>query len=393
MIQDINLNSHIDKSIKNIISTLQEQGHETYIVGGAIRDLLLKRTPKDFDISTSARPEEIRAILGRRKTRIIGRRFRIVHYFLGREVIEISTFRGNPDLKEQHHNGMEAEVITNDNSYGTAEEDAWRRDFTVNSIFYDPSNGKVIDHTNLGIEDLKNKVVRIIGDPQTRFAEDPIRVLRALKLVGQFGFKVEKETETAMISTYENLALTSISRRSLELEKVLAKEYAYSILKTFNDYGFLRHFMPSLQSQISTVAAEIGFSLLKIDCEKLSKENSDEYISVSIAILALPFVAAAFSGTANKFEHKYEYDDKKGIRKIIWSLFTPLVLPRFITEEATEIIFLLHKLFNSDYHKKLRKHRLLYDICRVGTIINDYQYNDEAVSLFCHKTLNSERYY
>ena len=172
-----------------VISTLHDAGFESYIVGGAVRDLLLGRSPKDFDISTAAPPEEVRAVFGRRRARIIGKRFRLTHVYAGRELFEVSTFRRAPDGNGADERGIKEpqnapeHLIFSDNAFGTAHEDAWRRDFTVNALFYDPLKEEILDYTGQGLADIEAHVVRAIGDPSLRFEEDPVRILRALKLV------------------------------------------------------------------------------------------------------------------------------------------------------------------------------------------------------------------
>ena len=201
----------VEESVYNVVAALQDAGYETYIVGGAIRDLLLNRIPKDYDISTAATPEQVRDVFGKRRARIIGRRFQLVHVRAGKELFEVSTFRRAP--AEKKHEPLtpgarkiaaleEAEnMIFNDNDFGSSEEDAWRRDFTVNALFYDPVADELIDYTGSGIADIESGLVRAIGDPKLRFEEDPVRMLRALKLVGQYGFKLERKTEDALRAT------------------------------------------------------------------------------------------------------------------------------------------------------------------------------------------------
>ena len=144
--------------VVDLISELQNAGYEAYIVGGAIRDLLLGRKPKDFDISTSATPEEVRAVFGRRIARIIGKRFRLVHVEYSGELFEVSTFRRAPTRTAANSKKeLPENLILSDNSFGTAEEDAWRRDFTVNALFYDPVNSELLDYTGQGIDDIRNR--------------------------------------------------------------------------------------------------------------------------------------------------------------------------------------------------------------------------------------------
>lgn len=216
--------------IVEIISQLQNAGYEAYIVGGAVRDFLLNRQPKDYDLSTSATPEQIKKVFRDRHVLIIGKRFRLVHLHHHGEIIEISTFRKRPqDQTELRRPGKQApeHMIFQDNEFGTAEEDAWRRDFTINAIFYDPVNDKIVDYTGMGMKDLAAKTVRSIGDPVLRFEEDPVRILRALKLVGQYDFTMDAETESAVTKCIEFIVHASASRLTLELEKIHENPYGH----------------------------------------------------------------------------------------------------------------------------------------------------------------------
>ena len=222
----------ISRGAYQVVDALQKAGFETYIVGGAIRDLLLKRKPKDFDISTSATPEEVRQVFGRRKARIIGKRFRLTHVTVNGELFEVSTFRRTPsvhagDKNDEKFQKMPENLIVSDNDYGTAKEDAFRRDFTVNALFYDPVNKVLIDHTGMGIKDIENGVVRAIGEAALRFEEDPVRMIRALKLVAQFDFSLESATENALFGALPLLKHASAGRLSLELEKILKRSSSH----------------------------------------------------------------------------------------------------------------------------------------------------------------------
>ena len=160
----------IDHRALGIVKKLKKEGFETYLVGGCVRDLLLGLEPKDYDIATTARPRQVKKLI--RNTFIIGRRFRLVLAKEGEDQFEISTFRRNPTAEEQTDPD-----ISDDNLFGTSFQDAHRRDFTINSLFYDPVADRVIDHTDTGVADLKNRIIRMIGDPNIRLPEDPIRNL------------------------------------------------------------------------------------------------------------------------------------------------------------------------------------------------------------------------
>src|SRR5690348_8469631 len=190
--------AHIDPDAIKVVRRLRRHQHTAYLVGGCVRDLLLARTPKDFDIATSATPDEIKDLF--RNCRIIGRRFRLAHIFFGSKIIETSTFRANPREAiegEEEENGEL--LIRRDNVFGSAEEDARRRDFTINGLFYDPESGNVIDYV-AGLADLEQRVVRTIGDPDIRFREDPVRILRAVKFAARLGFSIEPATYAAMLA-------------------------------------------------------------------------------------------------------------------------------------------------------------------------------------------------
>jgi len=185
---------HVSRCALKTCETLQQRGHPAYVVGGAVRDLLLGGIPKDYDVATGATPEEVRAIF--RRSRIIGRRFRLVHVMCGAETIEVSTFRGVAGVEATDagdHSTDEHGRILRDNVFGSMEDDARRRDFTVNAMFYDPVRGEVIDYHD-GVADIKAKKLRMIGDPAQRYREDPIRMLRAVRLAAARGLEIETRT-------------------------------------------------------------------------------------------------------------------------------------------------------------------------------------------------------
>ena len=169
-----------------VTSRLQEAGFSAFVVGGAVRDLLLDVSPKDFDVATNATPEQVHHLF--RRSRIIGRRFRIVHVMVGPETIEVTTFRGG-GIDDQNESGR----IMADNTFGSQEEDAHRRDFTVNALFFDPSDESIIDYHH-GVKDLKAKKLVMIGQPARRYQEDPVRMLRAVRLAAKLGFEIDEDT-------------------------------------------------------------------------------------------------------------------------------------------------------------------------------------------------------
>ncbi|MBE0509365.1 MAG: polynucleotide adenylyltransferase PcnB [Chromatiales bacterium] len=221
-----------------VLYRLNQAGHEAYLVGGGVRDLLLGREPKDFDVATSASPEEVRKLF--RNCRLIGRRFRLAHVHYGREIIEVATFRAAHDVDGDgttSDNGM----LLRDNVYGSLEEDAWRRDFTVNALYYTVSDFSVIDHTG-GLADLKAGQLRMIGDPQQRFHEDPVRMLRAVRFAAKLGFRIEKEVETAIRELGYLLEEVSNARLFDETLKLFLSGHgvaSYELLRHYRLFGQL----------------------------------------------------------------------------------------------------------------------------------------------------------
>jgi len=226
----------ISESALKVLYRLQKEGHEAYLVGGGVRDLLLGREPKDFDVATSARPEEVKRLF--RNCRLIGRRFLLAHVQFGREIIEVATFRAQHDGDD---NVSESGMLLRDNVYGTLEDDAWRRDFTVNALYYNLGDFSVVDHTG-GMEDLKAGVLRIIGDPVQRFREDPVRMLRAVRFAAKLGFQIDEETEAALYELGHLLEDVAPARLFDECLKLFLGGYGvqtYELLRHYRLFGYL----------------------------------------------------------------------------------------------------------------------------------------------------------
>jgi len=238
----------IDRDAANVVQRLRDYGHNAYLVGGCVRDLLLGRKPKDFDVVTSATPNEIKRHF--KNCRIIGRRFRLAHIFFGPKIIETSTFRANPrELEDDDGDGAEAEtgdlLIRRDNVFGTPEQDARRRDFTINGLFYDTKTEQVIDHVN-GMIDLEARVVRTIGDPDIRFREDPIRILRAVKFAARCDLTIEPETYRRMMEHRQEISKCAQARVSEEFYRLLRAGAAKRSLELLVETDLLELLVPEL---------------------------------------------------------------------------------------------------------------------------------------------------
>ncbi|MBI4866415.1 MAG: polynucleotide adenylyltransferase PcnB [Candidatus Wallbacteria bacterium] len=235
----------IDPDALKVIHRLTRHGFLAYLVGGCVRDLLLSFTPKDFDVATSAWPGEVRDLF--RNCRIIGRRFRLAHILFSGKFIEVSTFRGSaaePDAAEG-----EDLLIREDNVFGSPEEDARRRDFTLNALFYDVENHEIIDYVG-GLDDIEGRIVRCIGDPQIRFREDPVRIMRALRFATRLGFDLEPEIQTAMADVKADLTKSAPPRVHEELLKTIACGASASAIEMLHATGVLQVLMPGISEAI-----------------------------------------------------------------------------------------------------------------------------------------------
>ncbi len=231
---------HISSGSRRVCETLQEHGFKAYVVGGAVRDLLIGQQPKDFDIATDATPEEIRRCF--RRSRIIGRRFQIVHVNMGQEVLEVTTFRGDlgADAKTDAHGR-----VLHDNVFGSQAEDAARRDFTVNALYFDPTTETIIDYHH-GVADVKQKTLRVIGDPKKRYREDPVRMLRAVRLGAKLGLIIDpaaREPIRAMADLLENVPA---ARLFDEMLKLLTSGHAVKCLTQLRSEGLHHGLLPLL---------------------------------------------------------------------------------------------------------------------------------------------------
>lgn len=228
----------IDPDADRVVRKLTRAGHKAYLVGGCVRDLLVARKPKDFDVATSATPNEIKATF--RNCRIIGRRFRLAHVFFGSKIIETSTFRANPRDEDDHDL-----LIRRDNVFGTETEDARRRDFTINGLFYDVEREEVIDHVG-GLADLDGKLVRTIGDPDIRFQEDPVRILRAIKFAARLDFGFDPGTWRALLRWRGEISKCAPPRLLEEIHRLMRGGAARRSFELLVETGVLAVLSPYL---------------------------------------------------------------------------------------------------------------------------------------------------
>jgi poly(A) polymerase len=236
----IDLN-RLDQDARRAVQRLQSRGFEAYLVGGCVRDLLLDRRPKDFDIATAARPQQVKRTFPR-NSRIIGRRFKLAHLHFdnNQKILEVSTFRRTPQLDGEDSDDL---LIVRDNEFGNAQEDALRRDFTVNALFLDPHEDRIIDYAE-GLEDLRNATIRTIGEPVVRFREDPVRILRAAKFSGRLNFRVDPGTLEAMAQVAPDLTRAAPPRLLEEILRLLRGAHALDSFQLLRDIGALKVILP-----------------------------------------------------------------------------------------------------------------------------------------------------
>ncbi len=231
---------HIGDNALKVLSRLRRAGYDAYLVGGCVRDLMIGKIPKDFDVSTNAHPEQIKKVFS--NCRLVGRRFRLAHIHFGREVIEVATFRA-PHHREgeslQHEDGR----ILRDNVYGTEEEDAWRRDFTVNALYYDISDFSIRDHVG-AMADIESRTLRMIGDPYERYKEDPVRMLRAIRFAAKLGFSIEPLTQAPIKELGAMLKDIPSSRLFDELLKLFHGAAAVRAFQLLREYDLSRYLFP-----------------------------------------------------------------------------------------------------------------------------------------------------
>lgn len=385
----------LDPDAVRVLLRLRQNNHEGYLVGGCVRDLLIGRTPKDFDIATSATPEELRALF--RNCRLIGRRFRLAHvYFRGGKVLEVATFRAMPHEDEEPHDagetgdgdegdegeagaegpervvdcdgespervsgddgeapegaGVELQaastapeaqpdlLITEDNTFGTAEQDARRRDFTINGLFYEPMAGRVIDHVN-GLRDLAGREIRTIGDPEVRLREDPVRILRAVRFAAKLGFDIEPRTYAAMEGVVEDLPRCAPPRLLEETFRLLRGGVSAPAVRLIEALGALPVLMPPVAAYLAEGdverAKEYWRFLEAMDAQVQSGVEFDD--SMLLACVLLPIALAEPEVAEGESEGRRPPSVAQAIEALLSELVQKARLPRRIAERARMIL-------------------------------------------------------
>jgi len=254
--------SLISENALKVLYRLRRSGFTSYLVGGAVRDLMLGRRPKDFDVGTNARPQQVRQLF--RNARLIGRRFRLARVIFTGEVVEVATFRRSPDPPEML-DGETNDALAptpEDNEFGTPDEDARRRDFTVNALFYSIADFTVIDFVG-GLADLDERIIRSVGPARIRFGEDPVRMMRAVEYAARLGFRLEEEAAEAISGMHGEIRRAAAARIAYELLESLRSGQAEAIFRGLEEHGLLRHVLPEVHEALRRPQGALLWRLLE----------------------------------------------------------------------------------------------------------------------------------
>lgn len=349
----------ISRNAIKVMSRLRESGYEAYIVGGGVRDMLLDLPPKDFDVVTNARPKEIRQIF--RNSRLIGRRFVLVHVYFSQEIIEVSTFRTNAEelLKEQplvEDKPKRPEMLSEDNVYGTIEEDAWRRDFTINALYYNDAENTVIDYTD-GFHDLKERLVRMIGDPAQRYHEDPIRLLRAIRMAAKLNFKIHPDTKEPLLQLSHLLRHVPASRLFDEVLKLFFEGYAYSTYQLMLKLGYIKALFPQTARALEGAKKTYYTKLIEIALEATDKRfNQQQPLNPGflLAVLLWPVMQELLQEHLQR-HRKLFIAAHHGMSTALQEQMKTLMIPRRLTA-------MIRSMWTLQYHLERRRHSRIYRI-------------------------------
>ena len=274
----------IPENVLKVLYRLHRSGYRAYLCGGSVRDLLMDRTPKDFDIATDAHPMEIRRLF--RNSRIIGRRFRLVHVIFQDMIVEVSTFRREPERAAAEE--TDDLLITDDNTFGSPLQDARRRDFTINALFYNIADFSVIDYIG-GLDDLAAARVRVIGDPDIRFREDPVRMMRAIEFASRLSFTIEEDTYSAILRHRNEILKASAPRVSEEILELLRRGWSRGAIRLMVDTALLEPLLPEVYRAIKSDGAPYFWKMLEVldRTVQAGRKISD---AVLLSVLMLPWV-------------------------------------------------------------------------------------------------------
>lgn len=336
---------NIPENVLKVLYRLHRNGYKAYLCGGSVRDLLLGRPPKDFDVVTDARPPQIRRLF--RNSRIIGRRFRLAHVLFQDLVVEVSTFRREPDSSSD----VEDLLVRDDNVFGNPIQDARRRDFTINGLFYDIGSFDVIDYVG-GIKDLRSKLIRVIGDPDIRFREDPVRMMRALEFAARLDFEIEAQTWDAILRHREEILKASPARVTEEILELLRRGMSLESMHLMDETGLLEPLLPELARLIESGEGEYLWKMLEVlDRTILSGRQVSDVVLLSVILVPLVFRSID--------ERESELDSRLSpgevvpfIRDLLEAILERLVMPAWMRHEVEQNLELLWRMREAPTERK-----------------------------------------
>jgi poly(A) polymerase len=333
VVYPLDLDEHrIDPDAAKVVKRLVRQGHEAYLVGGCVRDLLVGRSPKDFDVATSARPDDVRRLF--KNSRVIGRRFRLVHVlFSGRKVIETATFRRAPEQEDGESDDI---LIRNDNVFGEAHQDAVRRDFRINGLFYDIERREVLDWVG-GMPDIELRTVHTIGNPMVRFREDPVRILRAIKFCARLDFGMSSDVYDAIVACRGALARAAKPRLFEELLRLMREGAAHRSFWLAWETGVLDVLLPELATYLADLPeGDDTFWRLLDEVDRRTKERGEPLDEVVlIAMLLIEPLREACVGARDRVEAAHRF---------LEAIVDRLNVPRRIAEPVRRIAAILPRI-------------------------------------------------
>lgn len=352
-----------------MLQRLKKADYEAYLVGGCVRDLLLGREPKDFDVATNASPEQVKQVF--RNCRIIGRRFRLAHVFFGREIIEVATFRGSEPEESDQHVIHEDGRLLRDNVFGTLEEDVWRRDFTVNALYYNIRDFSVVDYTG-GMQDHANAVLRLIGDPNMRYREDPVRMLRAIRFAVKLGFALHPQTEQPIYTQAELLKSIPAARLYDEVLKLFLSGYGVQTFEMLRHYGLFAMLFPATDKCLETEDHDFPRLFLIRALENSDSRFADgKTLTPYFLLAALLWEPLQLAATKRIEQGEHEtIAYQNAANEVLSRQIKITAMPRHITQSMRDVWFLQNKFsktFGSRPYRLLEqpKFRAAYDFLQL----------------------------
>lgn len=392
----------VDHSALEVIKSLQSHGYNAYIVGGGVRDLLLKAKPKDFDIVTSATPEQVKRVFFK-NSMIIGRRFKIVHVYydklnqlrsnkhqkniFDKQILEVSTFRSN-----QVHNVDKNDKgrIVSDNNYGTMNEDAFRRDFTINALYYDPVSEEIFDYHN-GIQDIQDKTLRIIGKPQSRYIEDPVRIIRAIRIATKLGLEIEDNTIFPFKNLKHLLANEPRGRLFEEMNKILLSGYSKQVIEELNHLGISRKVFPIFSQIFFDNQNEFANRVLERTDERI-QNNGD----ISLVFIYAAMLWQTIKSQAEHYQNEFNMPYVEAFRESVYAIKPTLVnngLTQHLIQSMREIWF-MQANFETPSAKKLEvlmTHKRLRQSWNLFMLRHEFNEVDAELFTWWDNYINNEQ--